>query len=474
MGKLKVLVAGRAGECWTIQFLLPVVTDRILTPYFTAIGKTSLIRSIVQSCEDIVHVDPLSPSQSLLQPPTRRPRSRRRQAELGTTMRLTEIHASTKPYPHWWTDTEETRVLRRRKSSADTVLERNVCFVDTPGYIEGNCEKDDMNLVVEYLESLLQQTASVTTMEEGKMVEVISGSGGILVDAVLYLLPPSTSCLQRDRAIFADKFEDQDITKDVDFMQRLSAFTNVIPIIGKSETLTPQELISLKTSILARLQATTIRPFLFGKPLDDALLAVQGLDIVYPLKTPTTAIYSGESKEPDQFPFPTPTHPYAVSSALESDNDTMDASLLMSPDYVQPLMPSELSNLIEQVFDPESIAWLRHAAAKKFLAWRRRTESPGNSFVLHGLQQPRSATTASVGLGGATMNRKLLHRISNFPTNSASFDNIIRLLRRLALRRPCAPFHLAVLLEHPVSPSLLHRRLSYRSYRFLPYTLHQQ
>lgn len=474
MGKLKVLVAGRAGECWTIQFLLPVVTDRILTPYFTAIGKTSLIRSIVQSCEDIVHVDPLSPSQSLLQPPTRRPRSRRRQAELGTTMRLTEIHASTKPYPHWWTDTEETRVLRRRKSSADTVLERNVCFVDTPGYIEGNCEKDDMNLVVEYLESLLQQTASVTTMEEGKMVEVISGSGGILVDAVLYLLPPSTSCVQRDRAIFADKFEDQDITKDVDFMQRLSAFTNVIPIIGKSETLTPQELISLKTSILARLQATTIRPFLFGKPLDDALLAVQGLDIVYPLKTPTTAIYSGESKEPDQFPFPTPTHPYAVSSALEADNDTMDASLLMSPDYVQPLMPSELSNLIEQVFDPESIAWLRHAAAKKFLAWRRRTESPGNSFVLHGLQQPRSATTASVGLGGATMNRKLLHRISNFPTNSASFDNIIRLLRRLALRRPCAPFHLAVLLEHPVSPSLLHRRLSYRSYRFLPYTLHQQ
>ncbi|KAF1366097.1 hypothetical protein EJ07DRAFT_94195 [Lizonia empirigonia] len=364
MGKLKVLVAGRA-----------------------AIGKTSLIRSIVQSCEDIVHVDPLSPSQSRLQPPTRRPRSRRRQAEQGTTMRLTEIHASTKPYPHWWTDTEETRVLRRRKSSADTVLERNVCFVDTPGYIEGNCEKDDMNLVVEYLESLLQQTASITTMEEGKMVEVISGSGGILVDAVLYLLPPN-----------------QDITKDVKFMQRLSAFTNVIPIIGKSETLTPQELISLKTSILARLQATTIRPFLFGKPLDDALLAVQGLDIVYPLKTPTTVIYSGESKEPDQFPFPTPTHPYAVSSALESDNDTMDASLLMSPDYVQPLMPSELSNLIEQVFDPESIAWLRHAAAKKFLAWRRRTEYPGNSFVLHGLQQPRSATTASVGLGVATMN----------------------------------------------------------------------
>ncbi|XPS94298.1 hypothetical protein M3J09_003619 [Ascochyta lentis] len=364
MGKLKILVAGRA-----------------------AIGKSSLIRSIVQSCDDIVHVDPLSPSQSISQPPLQRPKSRRRQQEQGTTMRLTEIHASTKPYPPWWTDVDETRVLRRRKSSIDTILERNICFVDTPGYIEGRSEQDDMNLVIEYMESLLHQTASMANMEDGKMIEVVSGSGGVIVDAVLYLLPPN-----------------QDITKDVEFMQRLSAFTNVLPVIAKSEMLTAQELISLKVSILARLQATSVKPFLFGKPLDDALLAVQGLDLVHPLETPTTAIYAGDSKEPSQFPFPTPTHPYAISSAHGSDNDTMDASLLMSPDYVQPLMPSELSSLIEQIFDPESIAWLRHAAAKKFLAWRRKTKFPGDSFILHGLQQSHSPTTASVGLNGTMMN----------------------------------------------------------------------
>ena len=195
-------------------------------------------------------------------------------------------------------------------------------------------------------------------------------------------------------------------------MQRLSAFTNVIPVIAKSETLSAQELISLKASILARLQATSIKPFLFGKPLDDELLAVQGLDIVYPLASPTTAIHTGEPKEPNQFPFPTPTHPYAISSIHGSDNDTMDASLLMSPDYVQPLVLSELSNLIEQVFDPESIAWLRHAAAKKFLAWRRRTKFPGDSFIMHGLQQPRSPTTASVGLAGTMMNRRPLCYLS--------------------------------------------------------------
>lgn len=204
----------------------------------------------------------------------------------------------------------------------------------------------------------------------------------------------------------ANELEDQDVTKDVEFIQRLSAFTNVIPLIGKSETLTTQELISLKTSILARLQVTSTKPFLFGKPLDDALLAVQGLDIVYPLTTPTTAIHTSGLKGQNQFPFPTPTHPYAISSAFGSDNNTMDASLLMSPDYVQPLMPSELSSLIEQVFDPESIAWLKHAAAKKFLAWQRRTKFLGSSFVPHGLQQARSPTTASVGLNGTMMNRK--------------------------------------------------------------------
>ncbi|KAF3046261.1 hypothetical protein E8E11_008970 [Didymella keratinophila] len=347
MGKLKVLVAGQAG-----------------------IGKTSLIRSIVQSCDDIVHVDSLSPSQSLSQPPPRRLKSRRRQTEQGATI-----------------DIEDTRVLRRRKSSIDTILERNICFVDTPGYFGGSSEQDDMNHVVEYVESLLQQTASITHLEDGELVGVISGSGGILVDVVLYMLPPN-----------------KEITTDIEFMQRLSAYTNVIPVIAKSETLTAQELVSLKASILARLQSTAVKPFLFGKPIDDALLAVQGLDIVYPLETPRTAIHLDETKESNQFPFPTPTHPYAVSSVQGSDADIMDASLLMSPDYVQPLMPSELSNLIEQVFNPESIAWLRHAGAKKFLSWRRRTKLPADSFTMHGLQQPRSPTTASVGLAGTMAN----------------------------------------------------------------------
>ncbi|KAF1958901.1 hypothetical protein CC80DRAFT_468711 [Byssothecium circinans] len=366
MGKLKVLVAGEAG-----------------------IGKTSLIRSIVQLCDDIVHVDDLSPSSSLAQPtPAPKQKSRKRKLEPSGTTRITEIHASTKSYPSWWTDMEESRVSRRRKSSiSDTVLERNICFVDTPGFTSGS-KTGDINHVVDYVESQLFQTMSVTTLDDNDLVGVISGSGGISVDVVLYLLPPS-----------------HDISDHVEYMQRLSNLTNVIPIIARSDTLSRTEVIAIKTSILVRLQTTSIRPFLFGTAIDDALLAVQGL----PGDEPSPASSDHEAvAESKQFPFTFPTYPYAVSSTLGQDTETMDASLLMSPDYVQPLLPSELSILVNRIFDPDSIAWLRHSAAKKFSAWRRRTKLPRDSFILNTLQQQplkrSSVSCASVGLTGAALN----------------------------------------------------------------------
>ena len=39
----------------------------------------------------------------------------------------------------------------------------------------------------------------------------------------------------------------------------------------------------------------------------------------------------------------------------------------MSPDYVQPLIQSELANVVDQVFCENGASWLRHAAAKKFI-----------------------------------------------------------------------------------------------------------
>lgn len=81
-------------------------------------------------------------------------------------------------------------MLRRRKGSTDVILERNICFVDTPGYSADTYREDDMGQVLDYLEDLLHQTSAVTNMHDGDCVGLISGTGGIAVDVILYLLPP--------------------------------------------------------------------------------------------------------------------------------------------------------------------------------------------------------------------------------------------------------------------------------------------
>jgi len=96
---------------------------------------------------------------------------------------------------------------------------------------------------------------------------------------------------------------------------------------------------------MSELLSNNIRPFLFGLGADDC----------------------NESH---------PSAPYAISTNPSKDEETMDASLLMSPDYIQPLLSSELSYLVSQVFSHDTISWLRHSAAKKFIQWRASLSDP--------------------------------------------------------------------------------------------------
>ena len=132
---------------------------------------------------------------------------------------------------------------------------------------------------------------------------------------------------------------------DLEYIRRLSPLTNVIPIIAKADTLDAAEIKSLKVSIVNELRSADVRPFLFGMTDDDPQRRVE------------------------------PCAPFAISSAVASDAENMDASLLMSPDYIQPLVSTELVALVGRVFERDSIAWLRHAAAKKFIHWRNRSAS---------------------------------------------------------------------------------------------------
>lgn len=90
------------------------------------------------------------------------------------------------------------------------------------------------------------------------------------------------------------------------------------------------------------------------------------------------------------------TAPYAVTSAVSNDEDNMDASVLMSPDYVQPLVNSDLDFLVSRIFDPEGAAWLRHSAARKFLHWRRITATASTVRDNSALPSGQSTTTTSL------------------------------------------------------------------------------
>lgn len=116
IGRLKVLIAGDSG-----------------------IGKSSLIKSIFQVCEDIVHVDPVASNVSASGRHGMGSLRGGRGGDQDTTRAITEVHASTKAYPQWWSEIDDSKVLRGKRRSVyeEQIIERNLCFVDTPGYGSG-------------------------------------------------------------------------------------------------------------------------------------------------------------------------------------------------------------------------------------------------------------------------------------------------------------------------------------------------
>lgn len=289
-------------------------------------GKTSLIKSIVQLCEDIVHVDPLSPNTpSFEKEPSGKRNSKRDSLNLKATQQITEVYASTKPYPSWLLDIEDMKILRRQKSVGDVVLDRNLCFLDSPGYSKGISRTESIQSVIQYIESQLTKPFSASTASEGDIASLLSGNGGSQVDVVLYLVAQgkrSPMMLSFGWLTGLKVLKDEDVA----FLQRLTAISNVIPLIARADLQSFEEIEVLKRSI-ADLQKSDIRFFAFNSNIQS----------------------------------------YTICSATADDTETMDASTLMSPDYVQPLIPSELPNLIDLIFKPDNMACLRHLSAKKLV-----------------------------------------------------------------------------------------------------------
>lgn len=113
--------------------------------------------------------------------------------------------------------------------------------------------------------------------------------------------------------------------------------TNVVPLIAKADLLTPAEIQQIRDSINSDQSSIPRLPISFSRTL---------------AQSPTEA-----------------QSPYTVSCVNGPDYDNMDASLLMSSDYLQPLLPSELSLLMEQIMSPDNIPFFRHTSAKKLVQW---------------------------------------------------------------------------------------------------------
>lgn len=149
---------------------------------------------------------------------------------------------------------------------------------------------------------------------------------------------------------------------DVEYLRRLAGLTNIIPLISRSDLLSGEELAQLKENIVSAFAMNSVKPFSFDQ------------------------LFNGSSH---------PDAPYAISSMASKDDETMDASLLMSPEYVQPLLESELPFVVSQIFERDTVSWLRHSAAKKFVQWRAGASSPPHDRP-RGLSRPLSQQLQAV------------------------------------------------------------------------------
>jgi GTPase SAR1 family protein len=357
MGRLRVCVAGRKG-----------------------VGKTSLIRAIVRQCEDIVQVDPLKTTPTYA---FSRGNGKMKRKRSDGTSQVTEIMASTKAYPPWWSGSiKESQVMRRRKSGGDGILERNLCFIDTPGFLVGDDDKLTYSnttqstqetgyvSVVDYIEEQLWKTETLADISDADRLNIVSGRGTALVDVVLFLFSEGkiycSNLLTMPLTLHTDKY----LQEELNMFLRLSALTNVVPLVGKADLLSSDDLTTFKAKVIQGLNSVTkpVQPFLFGQSTENLLEVLISAE----QSDKNTMVDTCEQQDTTLVE-PAKTHvlpPFSISSLHGSDALEMDASLLMSSTYSPPLLHSELPALINQLFEPENIPWLRHSAALKFVSWR--------------------------------------------------------------------------------------------------------
>ena len=70
----------------------------------------------------------------------------------------------------------------------DVVLERNICFIDSPGHDSREIFQADSDPTIRYIDRLLHRNATFKSLTEHELLHILSGNGGVQVDLVLYVI----------------------------------------------------------------------------------------------------------------------------------------------------------------------------------------------------------------------------------------------------------------------------------------------
>ncbi|KAL7918517.1 hypothetical protein ACQKWADRAFT_303901 [Trichoderma austrokoningii] len=276
-----------------------------------------------------------------------------------------EVYASTRPYPWWKAELDASTASRRRSSAMDEMLDRNLCFVDCPPQTSQGTHP-----AIRYVESQLFPLLN-RPISDGDLWNLLSSGTEPIVDAVLYMLPhtgPEPS--------------------DVETIRLLQNTTNVIPLLARADEINNDQAMACKQYIDDGLREKDVEYFSFRAPG----VPSEGSDI------------------------------YAVSSIADSDDDVMDASVLMNSEYVRPLVSTDLSRLVEQLMSHDGSARLRHAASLKCVRWRRQTAITSSAQTALICRQPMSLYSYSPSLWGRSYSPEQYDR----PLEMASWAESLR------------------------------------------------
>ncbi|KAI8854762.1 Septin-type guanine nucleotide-binding (G) domain-containing protein [Chytridium lagenaria] len=117
----------------------------------------------------------------------------------------------------------------------------HLTVIDTPGFGDNLNRETNFKPIVEYIDSQYERFMQAERSQD--MRRDISDSR---VHALIYFIAPTGGGL-RDL--------------DIDFLQRLCTKTNVIPVIAKADSLTPEEMSAFKKTILKDFEKHDIRVY---------------------------------------------------------------------------------------------------------------------------------------------------------------------------------------------------------------------